>query len=247
MQFKTVKTLFQAYKKTKKVAKPFKGVVTKAEGRRVISRIQQEMVNLETNLAQYMGISRRVRPSVNNGISKQMKTEMDAAIKMFETYLHDYQKVYDAWEKYAKGSGKKKVTLPLYPTSFLSNNTMKNSLSSKRFSDAMNEYMQGIKAWYQNTHGSNAPIDPYERNLFNVRHLRINNRFNAKKTRRINFVQSSLIRNLKAELQQKTNALQKKSNAVSLALKELDFFANALVQRDATIKKLQAEIKTLKK
>ena len=251
MQIHHLKTLFQAYKKTKKVAKPFKGVVTKADGRRVISRIQQEMVILETNLAKYMGISRRVRPSVLENVnSKQLKTDMDAAIKMYQTYIRDYQKVYDAWEKYAKGSGKKKVTLPVYPTSFLPNNTMTNSLSGKRFADALNEYMQSIKAWYRDTHGSNAPIDPYEKNLYNVRHLMINELPNVKKTKKLNFVQLSLIRNLKADVQQKTNALQKKTNLIANVLKELDYFekvAQEMKKKDAMIIRLKEEIQSLRK
>ena len=217
---KRVKELFEEYKKAKKQAKPFRGVVTQREARYVLSRTQQEMAVLEGNIAQFKAVSRRVRPSVNNEIPKQLQRDITSAIKMATEYRDDYERIYKAWKKYSQGSGRASVKLPLYPAPSIENEKRSNTNHRGiRFSKAVNKYMDLILGWYENSRYENLPILPNKRSSKNVRHMTI---ANAKKVRVSNPANLKELRDLRNKVKRIQSNIGTKNKTILRMLRNIN-------------------------
>jgi len=156
-----VKAAWLSFQAEKKASNPVSEYVTQDRARGVAQRAAQEITVLEKNLAAYKSIARRARPSMNARVSKQVKKDIDFALKYTTSYIGEYERVYVAWKKLVKAPPKQR-RVSLFP------------LTSKRgvlFTNALNTFFERILGWIENEtiRRGNLAVLPHKTSAVNVR------------------------------------------------------------------------------
>jgi hypothetical protein len=157
----SVGNFWARYQAEKKAATPVVDVITQERARSVSQRAAQEIAVLEKNLATYRAVSRRARPSMNARVSKEVKRDIDAALKIAESYISDYNRVYVAWKKLIKSAPKRRRVI-WFPLS---------STQGPKLVDALNAFFNKTIKWVENEtiRKTNLPVLPHKSSVVNVR------------------------------------------------------------------------------
>jgi hypothetical protein len=140
--------------------KLYKGLVVPQMAIGFVQKAQQELFVIESNLASYQAIARRVRPSLNTRFTKADKKTMEKAIDIMKKHRDEYKKVEKAWKPYVTKRTDKPVALPTFPV---------RHANPKRLVGAINDLFKYIYNLYEEGALNNKPILPVKQRVVNLR------------------------------------------------------------------------------